>query len=573
MDHPTTVQNDIRHGTINQISGIQINYNSGKEAGCGSCESFHCTYGLVFITDLEILAAVHTHTLGKLQPAKMDATDRRECLSGTRTAMIQFIMDWAQDPVGAQNVLWIHGLAGSGKSTLSTTIASKLLGMGLLGAFLFFDRDVAESSDPSVVVRTMAYQLGSFIPCVAASICAAIEKYPNIHQFPIRSQFNQLLVHALSCHPAIDPGVPIVLVIDALDECGNEKRRHALLESLAEQSSQLPPSVRILITSRPERDLRAYFQLRHHIIVQELDTTSQYNIHDISSYLRIQLLRVQEKTPHLKNRIHWPCDETIARLTDRASGLFIWASTAVDYIDAYDPQKRIDIVLRGDAASGAEIALDTLYRTALESAGSWDDESFVNDFQIIVGIVLVARHPLSSTAIDLLRGKTRGVPCIDVISQLGCALQLHPTVRLMHPSLADFLLTGSRCGRRIWFFGQAIHNRALAMHCLHRLSTVLKQNICNSIPSPDSMREDSSAFIPEDVSYACLYWADHICDIEESTDAVMESLCTFLNKHLLHWLEVMSILNRSRDAIALFDRLHIWLQVNRYFLSFFKRIY
>src|ERR1700685_2123868 len=90
--------------------------------------------------------------LQDLRPAHMDASDRTECLPGTRAEVIQFITDWATAPVRKQNILWVYGLAGGGESTLATTMANKFRRMGRLGAFLFFDRDVAERSDPLTVI-------------------------------------------------------------------------------------------------------------------------------------------------------------------------------------------------------------------------------------------------------------------------------------------------------------------------------------------------------------------------------------------------------------------------------------
>jgi adenylylsulfate kinase-like enzyme len=68
----------------------------------------------------------------------MDASDRIECLIRTRHDIIDFIDQW-MSTVGPQNMLWIHGLAGSEKSTLSTMIANQLHRHGQLGAFLLFD--------------------------------------------------------------------------------------------------------------------------------------------------------------------------------------------------------------------------------------------------------------------------------------------------------------------------------------------------------------------------------------------------------------------------------------------------
>src|SRR5882762_2821746 len=63
--------------------------------------------------------------LRKLQPASMDASNRSTCLEGTRTQVLQYITDWASRPSPDQRILWLHGLVGSGKSTISKTVEPK----------------------------------------------------------------------------------------------------------------------------------------------------------------------------------------------------------------------------------------------------------------------------------------------------------------------------------------------------------------------------------------------------------------------------------------------------------------
>jgi len=135
--------------------------------------------------------------LKKLEPAKMDPSRRTECLERTRTDVLTFITDWASDLGQAQNVLLLHGLAGSGKSTIATTVANRFREQGRLGAFLFFDRRVTERSDPTIVVRTLAYQIGSFYPQIGTFLSAAIDDTPTILLSPIAFQFHKLLVDIL----------------------------------------------------------------------------------------------------------------------------------------------------------------------------------------------------------------------------------------------------------------------------------------------------------------------------------------------------------------------------------------
>ena len=497
----------------------------------------------------------------------MDASGRIKCLPGTRTETIQFIKDWATGSVGPQNVLWVHGLAGAGKSTLATTVASYFRGMGRLGAFLFFDRAVAERSDPLTVIRTLAHQVGSLHPYVGKAIADAIDESPGICLSPLPDQFQELLVGPLSCREVIDANIPIVFVLDALDECGNAKRRETLLEVLTEQSVKLPPTVRILITSRLDNDISDAIRSQPHILAHEIEITSKVNRDDVSSYLRHRLELVRRKNRRLPLANDWPGEYNIRKLIVRASGLFAWASTAMEFINGYDPRVRLGIILRGHATSGAQSALDALYTTALESSGLWDDNDFVADFTAIIGLVLVARRPLSTASIDALLRLPRS--CLHMVSQLGCVLQ-QPVVRALHPSFADFLLNRSRCGRDVWFFDPSVHNRTLAIRCLDHLAEVLKKNMCELIIWEDMV----DGTLPEDVSYACDFWIDHICAIDDDdTMYVTERLHDFLLNHLLHWFEAMSILRRSRDAISMLERLSLWVSVSdvtmyaRYVLS------
>ena len=171
------------------------------------------------------------------RPADMDASDRIECLQGTRVAMIQFIIGWALDPAGQKNILWLHRLAGASKSTLST-ITNRLCEMGRLGAFVFFDQDVIERSNPVTVIRTLAYQVGSFHIHAGRAISTAIKKFPSVYTSPLSTQFRKPLIEPLSS--VIDANTTLVLILDRFDECGSAKKREILLEILAEQSF-LPP--------------------------------------------------------------------------------------------------------------------------------------------------------------------------------------------------------------------------------------------------------------------------------------------------------------------------------------------
>ena len=221
-----------------------------------------------------------------LNPVQMDASARPQCLLGTRQEVLSFITGWLTTPSEGQNVLWLHGLAGSGKSTISTTVAEYFRDLGRLGAFIFFDRNNPTNSDPNAVVRTLAHWLASFDPHIQSAICAAIESDNNIASTPIQRQFTKLLFDPLATLPMQGP---IVIIIDALDECGDPTSWRSLLRLLADELGKLPAAFCFLITSREELDIKTSLANQPNIIKQELSITMDSNTNDVSMFLHSEM--------------------------------------------------------------------------------------------------------------------------------------------------------------------------------------------------------------------------------------------------------------------------------------------
>jgi hypothetical protein len=71
------------------------------------------------------------------------------CFPNTRVEVLDQIVNWFHDVDDARSIFWLNGMAGTGKSTISRTIAPELHDSGNLGASFFFSRgggDVANSN-------------------------------------------------------------------------------------------------------------------------------------------------------------------------------------------------------------------------------------------------------------------------------------------------------------------------------------------------------------------------------------------------------------------------------------------
>lgn len=215
----------------------------------------------------------------RLNLVETDAFSRPQCLHGTRVGIrteITEIMAAESD----QNVLWLHGVAGSGKSTVSTTIAEHFRSISRLGAFMFFERGRSESS---AVIRTLAYKLASFDSSIAEHVIAAFEKDNDVAQASAATQFKRLIMEPLTDAASAIQG-PVFVVLDSLDECGTPESRRELTRLLSQELTRLPSNFRFLITSRPENDIVQVLPSSPKLIYQiEPDYTSDDSRKDVLS--------------------------------------------------------------------------------------------------------------------------------------------------------------------------------------------------------------------------------------------------------------------------------------------------
>jgi hypothetical protein len=85
------------------------------------------------------------------------------CLPATRVDLLQEIYNWANGQ-DKQNIFWLNGLAGTGKSTIARTIARKYHDQERLGASFFFSRGGGVVSHAGKFFTSIAVQLGRIYP-------------------------------------------------------------------------------------------------------------------------------------------------------------------------------------------------------------------------------------------------------------------------------------------------------------------------------------------------------------------------------------------------------------------------
>jgi len=196
--------------------------------------------------------------LDSLKSVAMPTADRDPCLPGTRQRLIKDVVTMLLDPSSRRkDIVWLYGLIGEGKSAFATSVANICRAQGRLGAFLFFDRSgrVAQKN-PTNLIQTLAAQLAECDFRIVKKMTAALKDSRGVIHAPLAEQFTKLIEGPLKrAVDALDAQGPIVVVLDALDECGTKDSRKKLLSVLGNQLNQLPDFVRFLITSRKEVDI------------------------------------------------------------------------------------------------------------------------------------------------------------------------------------------------------------------------------------------------------------------------------------------------------------------------------
>ena len=168
-------------------------------------------------------------------------------------------MTWADDPQG-RCIFWLKGMAGTGKSTISRTVARSFSNRGVLGASFFFKRGERGRGNATLLFPTIASQLAVEEPAVAAHIRAAIDADPHVTDKPLEEQFDKLVLEPLGKLRG-DPSRArtFVLVLDALDECDRDLDIRLIISLLSKAKTLSSVRLRAFVTSRPELPIRLGF--------------------------------------------------------------------------------------------------------------------------------------------------------------------------------------------------------------------------------------------------------------------------------------------------------------------------
>ncbi|KAG6825428.1 hypothetical protein H0H92_003723 [Tricholoma furcatifolium] len=450
------------------------------------------------------------------------AQDKQSCAKHTRNQVLRDVNRWVRDlSSDSQNFLWLSGDPGCGKSAITASLAETARKENILWGEFFINRNNPNTTNPIAYFPTIASQL------TKRSVESRREILDQLSTTSITSPLVSMspenaakyFVEAVCTASKLTPNQPVVIVIDGLDETD---RQHlgpfaTIFARLFNDGRFMAcPNVKIFISSRTEDDIRNPFARNikddKHVKRVYLDTVESF--HDVKEFMVRSLGEIWDKRSLPADK--WPTVDKLKKLADQASGLFIWAVTALGYV-----QQRLD----EDGEEGLSSLLDDFHTKELKGIdalysfivletykGRADgDIRAFQTFRRIVGAIVVLYEPLSLDNLNKILhlqqiSHSEPVDIINTVRRLRTVLvsgtdAIHgQTIPRLHKSFFEYL-TGGTVDERFKVDLSASH-RELGVCCLHQVTL-----------APSAI---ASHKLPTVFRYASRFWSQHLSASEAS---------------------------------------------------------
>jgi NACHT domain len=485
--------------------------------------------------------------------------DRKGCHRNTRKEFLDHIVKWVKNPESERGLVLL-GQAGTGKSSIAHEIALHF-DETYLGSYVAFVRKEKPKDSAYHFFTTLARELSDRYPLFKIALMRVIASNSSLRTTrDYRRLFKWLLLEPLKKLLLVDP---ILIIIDGLDESGVTTGDNGLHTFLAQRLIDLPPNLRILITSRSEDGIGRVFANAQSVRTLYMDDAqlAANTEQDIGLYFQIELREDVFK-------------DHGSKLVQASEGLFQWAAVACGFINGSDELGLSDneCVRRLLGRLDGEGPLDKLYKEVLQEYFKRDEARDL--FRSIMGQLFAAMEPLSINSLITLRRHAPTVHPEDsnlvlkLLRRLGSLLsnvtvsdQTRPIVPL-HTSFRDFLTSNTS---NVFYVDLADAHHQLIHSCLDLMLDELKFNICKLESSylansevPD-LEPRIAKYISPALSYACIYWHDHLGRLAFDQD-IFKKLQSLLETKLLFWLEVLSVKKSVGLASRALSSLLVWLQ-------------
>ena len=488
-------------------------------------------------------------------------------MGGTRQSILNEMMEWVANPqegneAPQRNTYWFYGSPGIGKTSLAHSICEILDDRKHLAGAFFCRRDDPNLSKPRYILPTLINRLAGTFPPFRTIVAEYLRSDPNLTPESMKPFIFVDFIRNLPRHPKR----ALVFVIDALDECGDDKSRSGLLRVLTDAAAQAR-WLKIIITSRPEVDIQRFFDMP--------DTRASHKQYDLAADGEaVSDLRAfaQDQFRWVASRqclrSPWPEQSLFDGVISRAAGLFIFVKTITLALGhCKDPTATLKATLEDSAGTGLT-SLYGLYSSILRTRIVHSSD----EFRHVVGVLLATApyRSLSEKTIAKLAGVDVSLvqTWVDDLSSLLYRNEgANGGIRVRHLSVSDFFVND----HSDYVVNLEDAHAQLGISCLETMIEQLRFNICKLEDSrvANANVQDLQSRIEKNISgalqYSSLYWSNHLCftPYHASRDRyVLGSLNEFFEGlYPLLWTEVLSIMRMVPIGAPSLRRVISWIKV------------
>ncbi|KAJ8058483.1 hypothetical protein OCU04_012671 [Sclerotinia nivalis] len=544
IENTTTFNSQLREHEIRYLPGIQNDLQGNFTNASGlqfNAPNFNTGGGSINI---------NTHTLENRCLIDLQTTDPRldkRRIEETKGGLLDNVYNWIFDNNDFQQwhfnqdnrLLWIKGDPGKGKTMLLCGIINELQKSDeVVLAYFFCQSTDARINSAVAVLRGLIYMLLDRQPALLSHLQKRYEKageqlFKDINTLTALSQILEDILHDKNLKPTI-------LIIDALDEC--QKDLPQLLRLIVSGLS-ISSRVKWLVSSRNWPEIEEQLKQAE----QGTRLSLELNAESVSAAVRWY---IQEKVNYLARTKKYitKTKDTIERyLLEHANGTFLWVALVCQNLE----KARL---FTNSKLQDYPSELDPLYSRMIEQIVDMEDIEAAQLCLQILAIVVIAYQPVTFDELMSLMEMNNEIPLEEMIQLCGSFLVVrNRNVFFVHQSAKDFL--SQKAVKTIFPDGiRKVHNKAL-LNSITVMSNTLKRDIYGlgypGFPIDEVKQPDPDTLAC--VQYSCIYWVDHLKngDPEQKKEYIQDNghIHIFLKKHLLHWLEVMSLMKKISKGI------------------------
>lgn len=457
----------------------------------------------------------------------------------------------------------------------------------LLGASFFFSRDQESRSKTGRVFFTLAYRLCFTFPQLRSRIAEALKDGSLLSSSSLRRHLRELILIPI-CLEAQSLSSPILVVIDALDECNSASGESSIVQFIDILASEFEaldvvPPLKIFVTSRPHEHLlrifsRARVQDRTNMLhLRDIEASVQES--DVRFFIRTRLRDLASEYGFIDNIEDWPSDEDVSDVFNLSGGLFISAATLLRMMEimgegaAVDPRRALDR-LRG--SSPRAFGLDGTYREALKMAVRCHATTKArNELTLFLAFIVLSFDRLAAPDVNALLD-IKSEQFLPVLRSVIDVPTIGGPLRALHSSFHDFMVDPERCfATSLNHIDATLYHLKLAKICLRNLR-ILKRDLLDLhelegkflTEIENAEVEDRIALIPKELCYAVKYWPMHVAccatDGSITDEELLALLETFVKSGIIHWVEALSYLGYLGQAMAALKVVMSMLEVRRH---------